>query len=231
MSTTGQEAGVQIYQLRITLRDVSPLVWRRVLVRSDTTIAQLHDVLQITMGWEDAHLHQFLIHGKSYGVYHEGGITFVDNPGRVRLSDFRLRTGERFIYEYDFGDWWRHDIRFEQVLPRDERCYPVCTGGHGACPPEDCGGPAGYVAFLREHRLWAPSDDVEEAMDLLTERLHAWQQGGPRPTEDDEEYVEALNRLGDWIAQMPEVFRRRAVNATLRERGKAWACTSASRSR
>ena len=73
MGAATQPAISTIYHLRVTLRDVSPLVWRRVLVRSDTTIAQLHDVLQIAMGWEDAHLQQFRMHGKADGVYHEGG--------------------------------------------------------------------------------------------------------------------------------------------------------------
>ena len=104
--TAGQAVGVRIYQLQVTLRDSSPLIWRRLLVRSDTTISQLHDVVQIAMGWEDLHLQQFLIHGKSYGVYYDGGIVFSDDPRHVRLADFRLRKGERFLYEYDLGDWW-----------------------------------------------------------------------------------------------------------------------------
>ena len=84
------------------------------------------------------------------------------------------------------------------MFPLDERWhYPVCTAGHGACPPEDCGGPAGYDAFLREHRPWAPPADVDEAMDLLTDRLRAWRQGGPRPTDADEEFVNAMDRLGE----------------------------------
>lgn len=101
------------------------------------------------MGWEYVHLHQFCIHGKAYGVYRGANFTFADNPRTVRIADFRLRTGERFNYRYDFTDNWQHDIRPEQVLPLDvRRHYPVCTAGHGACPPEDCGGPIGYAAFL-----------------------------------------------------------------------------------
>ncbi len=119
----------------------------------------------------------------------------------------------------------------QHVLPLDERRhYPVCTAGYGACPPEDSGGPAGYAAFVREHRSWAPPEDVDEAMDLLTERLQVWRQGGPQPKEDDDEYIDALDRLGDWLEEMPEAFSRRQVNAALREREKEWACTSVSRS-
>jgi len=74
-----------VYQLRIMLREVTPLVWRRILVTGDTTVAQLHAVLQTVMGWEDLHLHQFRIHGKAYGVTRAGGIWFDDNPHQVRL--------------------------------------------------------------------------------------------------------------------------------------------------
>jgi hypothetical protein len=77
MNAAGQAAGVCAYQLLVTLRGISPLVWRRLLVRSDTTIAQVHDLLQIAMGWADEHLHQFRIHGKAYGVYRGAGFTFA----------------------------------------------------------------------------------------------------------------------------------------------------------
>ncbi|HEY0907058.1 MAG TPA: plasmid pRiA4b ORF-3 family protein, partial [Methylophilus sp.] len=76
-----------------------PQVWRRVQVAATTTIADLHAIIQTAMGWEDAHLHQFLIYGKAYGVYHDGGFSFADDPDQVRLADFRLRVGERFRYE------------------------------------------------------------------------------------------------------------------------------------
>jgi hypothetical protein len=58
MSSIGQ--AVQVYQLRIWIREISPQIWRRLLVRSDSTIAQLHDALQIAFGWTDEHLHQFI---------------------------------------------------------------------------------------------------------------------------------------------------------------------------
>lgn len=155
MATDTAPQTVRVYRLKVVLRDISPQIWRRVLVSSDTTIADLHAIVQAVMGWEDLHLHQFRIHGKSYGVYRGGGLTFADNPRHVRLSDFRLHQGERFLYEYDFGDGWQHDIRLEQVLPLDEPAhYPVCIAEHGDCPPEDCGGPSGYAALLLERGSW-----------------------------------------------------------------------------
>jgi hypothetical protein len=223
MSAAPDPAAATVYQLRITLRDVSPLVWRRLLVKSDTTIAQLHDVVQIAMGWEDVHLHQFRIHGKSYGVYRGGGFTVADHPRHGYLADFRLRRGERFVYAYDFGDLWRHDIRLEQVLPIDaHRSYPVCTGGYGGCPPEDCGGPAGYAAFLRERHSWPVASEVYEALAVLAERLGDWRQGGPRPTDDDAAFNAALEQVSDWLEEAPTAFNRRQVNAALRKKREEW---------
>ncbi|GGO84000.1 hypothetical protein GCM10011348_29230 [Marinobacterium nitratireducens] len=105
-----------IYQLRIVLRDISPLIWRRLWGRSDVCIADLHAVLQILMDWSDTHLHRFSIHGKDYGIARLGGIAFADDPRQVRLTDFRLHRGERFLYEYDFSDGWVLEIRLEDRL-------------------------------------------------------------------------------------------------------------------
>lgn len=88
---------VKVYQLKVTLRQITPLIWRRILVKSDTSIAQMHSFVQAVMGWEDLHLHQFVIHGKAYGIYRSCGISFADDPHQVRLRDFKLRRGNRLI--------------------------------------------------------------------------------------------------------------------------------------
>jgi hypothetical protein len=130
-----------IYQLKVVLQGISPMIWRRLLVCGDSTIADLHYIVQIAMGWSDDHLHQFRIHGKRYGIYRIGGIWFSDDPDSVRLKDLGLRINERFFYEYDFTDDWQHLIRVEAILaPEPHRHYPVCIDGRRACPPEDCGG-------------------------------------------------------------------------------------------
>ena len=141
-----------VYQLKIALRGISPLIWRRPLVHADTSIVELHHILQLVMGWTNSHLHRFLIHGKEYGIAYEGGIGFADDPRQIRLRDFQFRLRERFVYEYDFGDRWQHDIRVEQiVVAAAERSYPVCIGGKRAAPPEECGGAA---ASLAQWRRW-----------------------------------------------------------------------------
>src|ERR1019366_7560316 len=120
-------------QLRVFLRGISPMIWRRLLVRSDSTIADLHYTLQIAFGWSDSHLHRFHIHGKDYGVGHRGGLSFDDDPQAVHLADFQFRV--------------------EQILPLEpQRIYPVCIGGKRSAPPEDCGE---VREFLRG-RLEAP---------------------------------------------------------------------------
>src|SRR5215471_17404752 len=105
---------LSIYQLRIVLRGISPLIWRRVLVHSHTTLAHLHTILQILFAWSDEHLHSFHIHGREYG-------SSGANTHEVRLSDLRLHRGERFRYVYDFGAYWACDIRLEALLPRISR--------------------------------------------------------------------------------------------------------------
>ena len=136
-----------IYQLLIVLRDVSPIIWRRILVTDDTSIADLHAILQIILEWSDDHLNQFIIRGKSYGVYHNGGLSFADDPKRVYLKDFQFRPNETFRYEYNFNDGWEFDIRLEKTHAFNSKLnYPHCLGGGRLAPPEDCGGP---LAFLK----------------------------------------------------------------------------------
>jgi Plasmid pRiA4b ORF-3-like protein len=229
MSAAKQQATVTVYQLKVALRAITPLIWRRLLVTSDTTIAQLHDIVQIAMGWEDLHLHQFRIHGKTYGIYRDGGISFADDPHQVILADFKLRTSERFVYEYDMGDCWQHDIRLEAALPFEPRKrYPVCTDGHGDCPPEDCGGPWGFMDLMAERDSGMALLEVCDDQAFVAQRVLDWYDGGPRPTYDDTEFMAALDRMRDWLDDAPIAFDRRAVNAALRKQRKEPPCTSAS---
>ncbi len=147
---------------------ISPIILRRLLVSGDSTIADLHDTLQITFGWSDDHLHRFLIHGRQYGFAYIGGITFRDDPRRIKLSDLGLRVKEKFFYEYDFNDQWRHSIRVEAILPsKPDRRYPVCIGGKRAAPPEDCGGPWAFMDRRDEVRceVWERFWRLKEVVD------------------------------------------------------------------
>lgn len=154
-----------VFQLKVVLRGVSPLIWRRVLIRSDATIAGLHRTLQPSTTWSDKHLHRFVIHGKAYGRSRIGGIGFADDPDRVRLVGFGFRLRERFLYEYDFRDGWQHDVRVEAIREIDpRRRYPVCIGGRRAVPPEDCGGPWAYLELRQRYSLVAVTRQLAELL-------------------------------------------------------------------
>jgi hypothetical protein len=127
-----------LYQLRLVLAGVSPMIWRRLLISSETSISQLHQYIQIAFDWSGEHLHRFRIHGKDYGIAYLGGISFEDNPRAVYLSRFRLRLRESFRYEYDFTAEWRVNIRLEKILPLDRRLVlPTCSDGRGTAPGEE----------------------------------------------------------------------------------------------
>ena len=142
-----------VYQIKVTLKGSRPPIWRRMQVISDTTLAQLHPLLQCVMGWEDAHLYQFVVSGIRYGDPRLLGELDAEDARTVPLATLGLREKVKFFYEYDFGDNWEHELLVEKILPRDEgKRYPVCLTGKGACPPEDCGGIWGYASFLEAIR-------------------------------------------------------------------------------
>jgi hypothetical protein len=157
---------VAVNQLRVRLREISPMIWRRLLVRSDSTIADLHYALQIAMGWTDTHLNRFVIYGKEYGVAKIGGAWFSDDPRQVMLSHLHLRLKEPFLNEYDFGDRWQHEVRLEKVIPMDRRkTYPLCIGGARKAPPEDCGGPWAFMALEQHYSAWYIAERLLEIME------------------------------------------------------------------
>src|SRR5690349_22351905 len=157
-----------IYQLRVVLRGVSPLVWRRLLVASDASLAELHAILQYAFAWSDDHLHRFLIHGTAYGLPRLGGIAFREDARRVPLSRFRLHGGERFRYEYDFRADWKLDLRLERVLPFDpKRALPSCIGGNRAAPPEGCAGALDYLKRLDGHRSHLPLEELNRMAEAV----------------------------------------------------------------
>lgn len=141
-----------IYQLKITLQDIRPPIWRRILVPSNIHLGVLHDVIQTAMGWTDSHLHQFTINQVDYGVpmpEYDDDEFEVKDESQVKLSQVIPGESFMFLYHYDFGDCWDHDVLVEAVLPFDpEAQYPVCLMGKRACPPEDCGGVGGYMNLL-----------------------------------------------------------------------------------
>src|SRR5688500_18355419 len=106
-----------LYQLKVTLKGSKPPIWRRLQVRGSTTLYKLHDILQIAMGWSDSHLHQFIVGDTYYGIPEaEDWGPEIKSERRVRLGQIVSDAKDRFVYEYDFGDSWVHDIVVEKVL-------------------------------------------------------------------------------------------------------------------
>lgn len=208
-----EDPRVEIYLLHVWLRQINPMIWRRILVRSDSTITNLHDTLQIAFGWSDEHLNRFHIHGQDYGVYHDGGLGFSTDPDQVRLSNFRFRINERFLYEYDFGDGWQHEVRVEERrAPDDKYTYPCCIGGQRRAPPEKCGGPWAFMA-----RRDVLPQQVADLYEQIQDDIEA---NGLEAILDLAEDIEDLH---EWLTL--NRFDRRTVNDRLKRYAKndeAW---------
>jgi hypothetical protein len=146
-------------QLRVSLRDTD--VWRRLVVPASLTLRELYAVLQTAMGWEDYHLHLFDVDGVLYGDVEEMEGQPLGDEETFTLAQAADAVRE-FVYEYDFGDSWHHDIVIEQAMPSVGTGTPHLVDGAGACPPEDCGGPGGFENLLAV--LADPTDEEHEEM-------------------------------------------------------------------
>jgi hypothetical protein len=155
-------------KLLVNLMHIEPSIWRRILVPHDITLAQLHDVIQTAMGWENSHLHMFLIGGVRYGIPDEDfddPLSRVHPESDVRLHDVLDHKEQTFTYVYDFGDDWHHELVVEEILEtQPDRCGAYCLDGARSCPPEDVGGP-----FIYPEVLTALADPEYEGHDHYTE--------------------------------------------------------------
>lgn len=208
------------YRLKVSLRNISPMIWRRLVVPSDLTLYGLHRAIQIAFGWEDYHLHAFKVHGRYYGTEWTGQRHHVEDGGELRevtLADLRLRLRRKVVYEYDFGDFWEHELRLEAREAADPRKpHPVCVGGARAGPLEDVGGPDGYDGLLeRLHDLrlrllfdaLAPAGEGGGEGDAFEEEGDAWALACSYGFDGDDDPL---------LRYDPSAFDRRAVNAELR---------------
>lgn len=202
----------EIVQLKVRLLGISPMIWRRLLVPASMTLQELHGVLQVAMGWEGIHLFSFDIHAVGYGSYE---LSLADP--RIALGSFDLRKNDKVFYVYDMGDHWEHEIRVEEFRKSaPKKSYPVCIGGSGACPPEDCGGPHGFL----ERRDEADGYDAWQDMGLMVEWLDdVMQTANPHQSVRDvltDDVEAAMHRV---IAREPYQtgkFSRKLVNEAFR---------------
>jgi hypothetical protein len=156
----------KVFRLKVTLDGIRPPIWRRIQVRGDMSLFKLHKILQVVMGWQDYHLHQFSIEDECYSVISREadmlGDDFKDEK-KVKLNRVIPAEKFKFTYEYDFGDGWNHDILVEKIFrPEEELKHPVCLKGKRSAPPEDCGGEGGYYNLLKA--LEDPSHPEHEDM-------------------------------------------------------------------
>src|SRR5215213_7808357 len=139
------------------------MVWRRVLVPNTCTLRELHGATQVAMRWEGIHLYQFCLRAARYGSWELSAAS-----PEVTLAALQLRKGARFAYEYDLNIPWRHEVRIEnRIEPEYGKAYPVCIGGSGACPPEDCGGPEAYLAGLSDMVSMAALEDLGTMAEII----------------------------------------------------------------
>jgi hypothetical protein len=154
--------GPAVHVLRVSLRDVEPEVWRRVAVRSDTSLPKLARTLERLMGWEGYHLHMFDAGGILFGEP-DNDADYVINEKAATVKHVLPRVGASLRWDYDFGDGWEHDVVVEVIeAPADGTRYPVCLDGARACPPENCGGVPGYGRLRTA--LADPSDPEHEEL-------------------------------------------------------------------
>ncbi|MBN1666412.1 MAG: plasmid pRiA4b ORF-3 family protein [Anaerolineales bacterium] len=168
-----------VYQLKISLDEIQPTIWRRIQVPADTSLFQLHFILQLTMGWTNSHLHEYQIDGHTYGDPDNDEFNEFDirDERDYQLQQVLPTTGLEFSYLYDFGDSWQHTLLLEAVLDVDDAPpSPACLDGARACPPEDVGGIYGYEEFLtaisdpdhpehEDYLMWAGKKTDPEAFD------------------------------------------------------------------
>jgi hypothetical protein len=164
-----------VFEIRVTLADIEPPIWRRLHVPAETSLAALHQVLQLALGWKDSHLHDFLVGEIRFCTPSPDDEIFSVDERGAPLGAV-ASVGSSFLYHYDFGDDWVHAIEVERIGRGVDRTLR-CIDGARACPPEDCGGPPGYAHLLdvlanpkhaeyRDLKRWIGRSHDAEKLDL-----------------------------------------------------------------
>ncbi len=164
----------KVFQFKITLLGIKPPIWRRIQVPDSYTFYDLHVAIQDAMGWTDTHLHAYEISGQppiridapcDPDELDEAPDAFSTE---IEVSTLLKQKGDKALYDYDFGDGWRHEVLLERILPKDSGTnYPICLDGKRACPPEDCGGPGGYLDCVKAASGGKPTKKTAELLEWL----------------------------------------------------------------
>lgn len=189
------------YEIKVSIRDTHPPVWRRLQIPEGITFHELNTIIQLAFDWSGYHLYSFEVGA----TLHEEGI-FIELPeleddwgyretvnSKKEKIDKYFKEYKRMKYTYDFGDDWIHDIIIEKIVETDIKlAKPICIKAKMADLPEDCGGPYGYEELLyvlanKNHKRY--------------KEMREWVENGFFDWHDDREYVdkEEINiRLKDY---------------------------------
>ena len=178
-----------IATVRIEVKYIEPLIWRRVAVRTSMNLMALHKVIQAAMGWLDYHLWEFDVDDRKYGMP-DPDRPHVKNGATTQVATILASGMTAFEYVYDLGDNWEHQIIVEGLNAAETGAmYPRFLGGERRCPPEDCGGPPGYFDFI-ENIARKNSKKAKEALE--------WYGGPYDPDDIDEEQINiTLGRIAN----------------------------------
>ena len=201
IETAAGEGNAPIYQLKVVLLGAEQPVWRLLQVPGDASLDWLHAALQVAIGWTNSHLYQFMADKDCYSDTRHDFAKYEGDPEILEAREFTLRQiapheQDAFVYEYDFGDSWEHEIMVEKIMPPAAAASKtaLCLDGARACPPEDCGGVGGYedlVEILKnrkhpEHKAmkeWLGRAFDAEAFDVTKANLWLKKLKWPRVTE------------------------------------------------
>lgn len=165
---------LKVYQFKIHLKDINPMIfWRRFLIQSNSTLKDLHYVIQILMGWTDYHLNEFIIKGRKYTI--PNSIAYSSPCGEygsnIELQKFNFRKNEKFLYSYDFTAGWEFEVCLETIDTfKGKKLYPICISGSGASPDEECGGPDVFSELKDYWRVKADEILMEFITALVDEK-------------------------------------------------------------
>jgi len=194
--------GDTILRLKVTLKGSKPPIWRRFDIPESATLNDLHYTLQIVMGWQLCHLHDFTVGKQRYcdemamdGSVFDNSI----NEKSVTLSQIFEKEKDKIEYMYDFGDGWEHTVVLEKRVAAESGVkFPRCVTGKLACPPEDSGSLWGYY-----DKLDALQDETHE----MHEEYVEWMGEDFDPTYFDVEEVNAeLLHIDAWRARAEEPY-------------------------
>jgi hypothetical protein len=188
--------GHELYELDVRLQEIEPAIWRTIEVPGAWSLEDVHFAIQVAMGWTNSHLHQFKIGDTCYGM------ADLDGADELELEDEReyclqdlVERGDSFVYEYDFGDGWEHDVTVKKITTVPKLARGRCIAGARACPPEDCGGSSGYENLLEA--LANPDHEEHESSMTWSNGFKAERFELPKHGLDLREQMEELKALAE----------------------------------